>query len=430
MRQFLSKPNLLFLSYSSGFFLGWIAWLSRAEMLLAGFHNIIQVCSMLSLAFCACLLWLKMKPQIPRLPMTNYKVVGVVCLIVYMFLTASPILFQYTSRFLGPVVRDIVLFLFLLSGPALGFFTKKQKIIFSLVFGLFILVGIITIGRINLGVVTMAENRGQAFEEVGVRLLYSYQVGIGATSAYLLLYFVGTLKNIIPSLICSAGVVLWVYSSLIYSKRQGIAEFLVVFAVFTLLLFFGEKLKRYRFAMIPVVCAVVVGAGVFAFQTSAFDVMLDRVFGRFIEISDRGLGNFDRLEESLYYLESEEMFRILIGQGMGGFSFSAIAMHSLHMGWMNLVFKGGFLLPMFYVSVLFWNIFYVLKTRNFPNKLLALFFPAFCMVHLIYSPLWGLVPTVFWIGLAFFSPEIFLISARNEQEQRHRHRPPPRVFER
>lgn len=412
MRLYLSQQNLIFISYSMGFFFGWVAWLSRAELLLSGLHNEIQVGSLLALGFCATLFWWKMSPKLPKLPMTKFKLIGCLVMMVFMSITAFPLLMQYAAQFRGPVVRDITVFAFILSGPALGVFSKRQRILFGVGFSVCLLIGLAISTRVNPAVVAMAATRSQAFDEVGLTLLYSFQVGVGGVSAMLLLYFVGTLRNIWLTLLMSGGALFWLYTSLIYSKRQGMLEFAIVASILFLLLIFEKRLKGMRIylAMTAMVALSVVVVAMLRYE--AFNIMLDRVLERFMDIQHGGLENFDRIAEATYYIEFSEPFRVLVGHGMGGFSFSAIAMHSLHLGWANLIFKGGIFLALFYLVSLSWNIIYLIKHKRHPNRLLALFFSAFCMLHLCYSPLWGFVPPVFWIGLAFFGPEVFLFSER------------------
>ncbi|MGJ8652866.1 MAG: hypothetical protein ACSHX8_06295 [Opitutaceae bacterium] len=416
--------NRIFVSYTVGFYLGWIAYLSRAELLLRGFHNQLQVLALLSLMLCSFILWVNCKDKIPSLPMTRFKLVGMLLLIPLMLVANYEILFTYTSQFLGPVVKDLVPISFILSAPAIGFFSLRQRKIFGGIFLFFLAIAVFTIFKIDTKYVVMAENRLQAFQDVGTVLLYSYQMAIGVTAAYILMLFLTTARSVWLSLSCSAGMLFWAYASLIYSKRQGLGEFAIVVAAILFLLLFGKNLHRIRKYMLSGMVVLGVVGLAYVTKSGAAVAMFSRLVERFRTLGDTGLAGFDRFSEASGYLANADALSWVIGEGIGGFSFNVISMHVIHIGWANLIFKGGLLLALFVFVSLSGNVIYVLMKRGFPHRLAALFFPLFIGLQLMYAPVWSNVPSSFVLGIALFAPEIFLLSERYCQGEGAPRRPP------
>ncbi|MGJ8648954.1 MAG: hypothetical protein ACSHX4_01225 [Opitutaceae bacterium] len=322
------------------------------------------------------------------------------------------ILFTYTSQFMGPVVKDLVPITFILSAPAIGFFTLRQRKIFGGIFLFFLLIAVYTIFKIDTTYVVMAENRKQAFVDVGTVLLYSYQMAIGVTAAYIIILFLSTARSVWLSFGCAAGMMFWAYASLIYSKRQGLAEFAIVVAALLFILLVGKNLHRIRKYMLSGFVVLGVVGGAYMAKSGAAVAMFSRLIERFRTLGDSGLAGFDRFSEASGYLSNASALDWIIGAGIGGFSFNVISMHVIHIGWVNLIFKGGLLLALFVFVSLSANVIYLVLKRGFPHRLSALFFPLFIGLQLMYAPVWSNVPSTFVLGIALFAPEIFLLSER------------------
>jgi hypothetical protein len=417
MRSLVKKENLLFLLYTSGFVIGWIGYLSRGQFILTGAQNILQSISFLCLAACATLLWVGMRHRIPKLPMTNFKLIGIIAVTVSMALAALPMFSRFGSYFMGAAVRDLTVIVYILSGPALGLFTSQQKKLFAALFFLLFLVSVYLSLSVNVNIAANTADRRFIYEELGSSSLYAFQIGIGGTAAMLLLYFLGSIRSIMVMAICSVGTLYWLYLSLILSKRQGLGEFAMVAAVLLCVLILDKGLKRIRWLALSGFALLALVVGFSFFKSDLPLVFVERLLERFRQLGDTGMEGFDRYLESSGYLDEASLIEIIFGRGIAAFSTNVISSFVIHIGWVNLIFKGGILLVAFYIISFLWNILFVLFKRGFPAKIITLFFPIYCMIQLLYAPVWGFIPSVFWLGLAFFSPEIFLASARVREKE-------------
>lgn len=408
----IKQENLLFSLYTGGFYLGWVGYLSRGQFILNGAHNVLQSLSFLCLTICAILLWYNRKKYIPNLVMTNFKIIGLFAVAVMMGIAAFPRLYSFSSYFMGAVVRDLTVFAYIACGPVLGMFSMRQRKAFAIIFVFFLITAVYLSTFINVNLAAATESRKFVYEELGSSNLYAYQIGIGGTAALLLLYVIATSRSLFGVVVYGAGTLYGLYTSLILSKRQGLGEFIIILLVLICYVVLQKGQTRMRLYLSIAFGIFVVAAGVVTTQSEFPKVFVERLVDRFSHLSYMGVEGFDRFVEASAYLQEAGFIEKIIGRGWGSFSMNVISGFVIHVGWVNLIFKGGIILAAFYMVTFVWNIAYVLLNKFFPSKIIALFFPCFCAFQLVYAPVWGFIPSVFWLGFAFFAPEIFLMSER------------------
>ncbi|MDB4444784.1 hypothetical protein N9156_00460 [Akkermansiaceae bacterium] len=328
---------------------------------------------------------------------------------------------------LGGIIINLMPILFLFSAFTVGMFTPAQRNIFYGCFLPLILVALYLTLFLDLRSIAESSSRGEAFEQAGLVQRYGIQVGITAASTMLFLLALPTVSSKFIRLGLLIGVFLGLYLSLIYSKRQGTLEFIFVLMF---LFYFVSTWKKFRAKRLRIVLgffAILFSgiAAVYYVNPAAVTILAERVYGRFFEINYAGLEGFDRAYEAKVYFQNASKSDLMIGQGLFAFEYTSVAGHNYHSGLINLIFKGGFGFAMFYVISLVGNLLFLLGVRDFPLRYLAMFFSTFFLITLSYSPYWSQVPNLFWIGIAFFGPEIFLmISKQNQKSLRLRPRLP------
>ena len=410
--------NQLFLLYFGGFYLGWFAWLARAEFLLAGFHNELQGLAFLCQSLCVGWIIKNYRSQrIPKLQFTSFKFLGFILFAIWISLVGAPLFSLAPTRFVGAMVTELSAFLFIISGLAFCFFSPKQRKLLILCFLPFILIAIVVSRTVDVGSLAATASRSDAFVQTGLWQRYALQMGIGSASAMLFLISISTIRSLVLSGALSLGVLLWLYSSLVYSKRQGLLELTLIGAFLGFYFLFGDRFKRIRIRLVLaslLVLTVVVG---YIAQQGNLLILLERVYERFFVVKYDGLESFDRAAEAIYVFKSTSIVQYIMGRGLLSFDRSLVAFYNVHSGLINLMFKGGVFFPLFYMAALGSNVVLMLKHRDFPQRSVVIFFSVFMMIQMLYAPFWGFSANLFWMGFAYFSPEIFCAISRQQGER-------------
>jgi hypothetical protein len=420
VRNLFNKENLSFYCYTGGFYFGWLSFIAKAEIVLFDLRNVFQAMSFLLLAASCLIVVMNYQRRIPKLPNTNFKFFGLLFFVGLMGLLAVPLFALAPGRFLGAALVDITVFLYIFGALSFCFFKPIQRDIFCVSFIPLVALGFYLVTFLDIKQVAAVADRRDAFEQTGNFMRYALVVALGAASVpVLMLSLMNPAKRWITYGL-AMGPLFWLYTSLVYSKRQGLLEF-AFFAIFlTLLLLFNREQRRKGLFLIALGFAAVVGGVIAYFQIPEVNILLSRVIDRFIMIQYEGLENLDRIHEIIYIYNQSSPFQLLFGRGFLSFDFAIPGYNNMHMGYANLVFKGGIFFLIFYLCVLASNIYVLLRRRTHPARMIALFFTLYMALQFAYAPLWGQVPSLFWVGLAVFSPEIFLVIGSQMQEGRRR----------
>ena len=136
----------------------------------------------------------------------------------------------------------------------------------------------------------------------------------------------------------------------LFLKRE---VFAYIFLIFIVYLFFERKHKGLVLKTLLVVAGIIVL--IYSIAPELFGDIFDMLMNRFTEVED--LDDFDRNIETSKYFEEASIFQIVFGNGMGHFhifkdSFWAETrgpLNALHLGYTNVLYKGGIILVVFYL---------------------------------------------------------------------------------
>lgn len=185
--------------------------------------------------------------------------------------------------------------------------------------------------------------------------------------------------------------------SAFYQKRQQLVE---VFLVLILSIIFNRKLLK---GVLPQNLLVSLLAMImiiyFASSSDIFVNVIDRFASTLSNVSE-----FDRLEESEEILTSFYWYDWIFGKGIGYVAPDTPGGIILHIGYSNLIMKGGIILLSFYIFQVFKNIRYCyFQSRRFPEYKVGIVISLFSLIQLSYAPGYGWQITTIITGLAMFS---------------------------
>jgi len=131
--------------------------------------------------------------------------------------------------------------------------------------------------------------------------------------------------------------------------------------------------------------------------------LINGIFDRYKETSDN-VAEFDRLVELNKWLETASPLDIIFGSGFGSFQrVLTFTNYHLHLGWPNLVYKGGLFLA-FAIGITFIkNIKTAFGRYSEPTSKAILFLTVFTAIHLMHSPAWGYSIDAMAISMAVYS---------------------------
>lgn len=191
---------------------------------------------------------------------------------------------------------------------------------------------------------------------------------------------------------------LMIIYALYYQKRQNFIEI-----TFLLIVLFGlyNKVLPGIFKFSKLSSIVLGGVLIYLILNSDYFVNIYYRFG--LEMND--VGDFSRFREFFEVSQDFSLINYFIGMGFGSFSARAYsAGANLHLGYFNLIFKGGILFLVFFISILIRNFIFLYRNRNInPLYLISFVFTAYSILVLSLSPGYGLYPGTFLIGLGLFS---------------------------
>lgn len=401
------REDRIFLAYTTGFLMGWMAWIARADLLFFSLRNIFQGLSFLFFLGAALMVLANYSRDLKRTPSAGWKVLTLILFYCLMILLGMPNFLYNPHEYIGFLLRDLTPIVLLLAGLSFCYFDEAKFKLFGILF-LVIAISVIlwTIGLMDVAFVAMSKERVAAFRETGNFQIYALQTGIGSTAIAFLVLYVGISKIRIIVFGLFLCIIFYLFSSLYYSKRQGLLQLAMVF--FFLFYYFsaGSVNSKHRAILLGTLTLSVIATSYLVLKFEISGLLVDRMSQRITDLIDDRFQHFDRIEEARYFLAETPFWRLVIGSGFSSHHMDITAKTNVHIGFLNLVFKGGIFFALFYVGVLIYNIIFLILHKGFPFRIPALFFPVFALVELTYAPTWGLTPSLFWTSIAFFSPEI------------------------
>lgn len=185
--------------------------------------------------------------------------------------------------------------------------------------------------------------------------------------------------------------------SAFYQKRQPIVE---IFLVLMLSVIFNRKLLK---GLLPQNLLV----SFLLFIIIVYFALTSDILGNVIDRFSDTLSNvdaFDRFEESEKVFSQFYWYDWLLGKGMGYSAPNTPGGIILHIGYSNLIMKGGILLLLFYVLQVLKNIKYCYyQSKRYPEFKVGIVISLFSLVQLSYAPGYHWHITTIITGLAMFS---------------------------
>jgi hypothetical protein len=308
-------------------------------------------------------------------------------------------------------LQDLYSFGMILSGPIILQFVLRHNNSFSLFVGLGFLLSVIILQRSgSLGGVIEESRIRMSFELTGSEInnlvlnmaslvLISYCLAVTINCAALIRYF--SVFNIGLSLIIG----------LYYTKRSQLIDVSAVILLTMLSLPFFKRCFRYKLMDL---FAVVISVFLLIFTINFFSdiiILFDRVIDR-ISVNYEDIYGFDRFTEAEIWFAESRSINLIFGSGIGSYQeVLDFRNYHLHIGLINIVFKGGVLLAIVFATSLARNIIFSLKDRNNVYAGFVFIITAYGIVHLSHSPSWGWYSDSIIYGILLFSNE-FLFKER------------------
>ena len=200
----------------------------------------------------------------------------------------------------------------------------------------------------------------------------------------------------------------------LFVKRASLLNGLVILLVYFII---NRKtnLKSFLRVLVIVASSVVI---LYALAPSVFNTITE-VYSARINQTQEDLDELDRNREVHAYFESASKLQILLGNGIGHYTkYSGainkdnITMNALHIGWANIIYKGGVLYLLFYVVILFAIIRKCFNARKLNSyQLTCLGVSISSIVSLLYEGSW-----TYTIDPVCISAPLFYLLSNNENE--------------
>jgi len=312
----------------------------------------------------------------------------------------------------GSILFDVFQYIFLLSG-VLFINSSKNQIKKFVQRYISLLFPIIIAGLIGFDSSLALEGRG---------VIYRYSSPIStmlqATSVvtYLLIIIYSYVRN--NRIVVAANLILLVFlfTGFYFLKRYVFVDVItfVIISNISSLLFLKSKsygdMKGRRKPVIIMTISIMALIFVIHSSTGYFNILGEMIIKRF-SMSAGNLDKFDRLQEARMYLSEATGMQLTLGTGLGSVYSMGVrpwtytASH-LHLGYPNLIFKGGIILFMVISFTLLRNLYLVRTITTPAGKYFVFCSTALVLITLTHSPLWGWWPTSLFFGITLFATDI------------------------
>ena len=131
--------------------------------------------------------------------------------------------------------------------------------------------------------------------------------------------------------------------------------------------------------------------------------MLNGVFDRYKETSDN-VAEFDRLVEFKMWSEGANPLEFTFGSGFGSFqNVLSFTNYHLHIGWFNLIYKGGIILVIGVLLAMIQNVRSCLCNYSDTTFKSVLFLNVLMAIHLLHSTSWGYSLDAMALSMSIYS---------------------------
>jgi hypothetical protein len=226
----------------------------------------------------------------------------------------------------------------------------------------------------------------------------SFCIGYTIISLLFLPFFLNQISKSKYLIIIIIVILQFVIYEIINQKRQIIVELGLIFFFAQTLnkrLFYKTFFSNWAFRALLVIVF-------FSFMLSNDLVIL--LFNRFKETSEN-ISEFDRLEEAKDVLTEFSFINYFFGNGFGWLAKKAVSTgETMHIGYMNLLSKGGAMYIIFYLGQIIFNIIYCgNRLKSFPIYSVGITFSVFSLIQLSFAPGYGWYFNSLITGMGMFS---------------------------
>lgn len=228
-----------------------------------------------------------------------------------------------------------------------------------------------------------------------------------ATAFYLATYvFAYVLIYKSRNLIYYIYILLFLFSSFIVLKRAAVIQLSLVL-LFYIILEGGLRQRFYYSVILGVISLLLL-------YIPNLDFLLPVIVAvqeRFSDISNEGIGNFNRVQEFFIYYSSQDWERILFGAGLG-VPHSALDVENLamHIGFFNFIFKFGILPSILFLLLIFYTLFVAIikyKYSNIDMRFYIICFLSSLIPFFTFLNFWDVLPALFLFFVFMFKIIIF-----------------------
>lgn len=193
-----------------------------------------------------------------------------------------------------------------------------------------------------------------------------------------------------------------IFAALICLITQKRAVFIDTILLVLYLFIFRVKKINISYIITICMCALI---GSYLLKIIGVDILstlFDNIMNRF-ESTGEDMENFDRYVEFKKWLTTVTPLGIVFGEGFGSWqNVLGFDNYHLHIGWFNLIFKGGLILALTVFIGMISNIVRSYKS-NFENKRAIIFLCVLVMIHLLHSTMWGYSIDAMTLSMALYS---------------------------
>jgi hypothetical protein len=167
-------------------------------------------------------------------------------------------------------------------------------------------------------------------------------------------YFPFVILSFIEKKYYTISVSYWISSilvNLLFLKRAIFVDSIILIITIVMINLLEKNKLKAAYKIILLISAISILT--IALQPTIFSELSILTYDRY-ESTRSDINNFDRIVESRNYLSDASIFEILFGRGIGGSHYGlGVWASAIHIGWVNFILKGGIVLPILVLIVLF-----------------------------------------------------------------------------
>ena len=270
--------------------------------------------------------------------------------LVYMFVAGITSASTWPEHLYAFVRLDLATIVFISMGLIFAdeCFNEYREKIFKFIILCALIAGIVSLLQVVRGDISLTDRYATISENSRSYVLWGMLCNIFAYSGYSAIF---SKEWRIPKI---AIVTLYGILGLFFQKRSIIVNVLMI--VIVGIYFYNKKddlhisnSKKFK-RTIYIICIFIAAAVLLVRLNPNIQTLFDNTFSR---ITSAKLDNYDRSREANRFLNQSGLFRTILGYGIGHYYVDRYGLHGmLHIGYYNILYKGGILYAAFWFYVL------------------------------------------------------------------------------